>query len=132
MVWTQFWDMNSGGSQKESFSQCFIEAPVEEAKVIFYNRFGHSPERISCSCCGDDYSISEYESLEQATAYHRGCDFDKDKKEHVERPSKDSWRKYVTLEDYIKNNDVCVIRADQIKAGEREGDLPQQGYVWMD
>jgi hypothetical protein len=50
-----------------------IEAPEEEAKVIFYNRFGHNPERVSCTCCGGDYSISEEPTLKRLTGYHRNC-----------------------------------------------------------
>jgi hypothetical protein len=74
-VWTQFWDMSSGGDHKEQWSQIFIEAPEDEAKRIFFARFGHNPERVSCTCCGGDYSINEHESLELATAYHRNCDY---------------------------------------------------------
>jgi hypothetical protein len=74
-MWTRFMDMRSGGSQKENFAHCYIEAPENEAKIIFYNRFGHNPERVTCTCCGDDYSISEYETLEQATAYERNCEY---------------------------------------------------------
>jgi hypothetical protein len=75
IMWTEFIDMHSGGGQKEGFSHCFIEAPENEAKVIFYNRFGHNPERVTCTCCGGDYSIIEYETLEQATAYERNCEY---------------------------------------------------------
>lgn len=75
MPWTQFMDMHSGGPQKEQFAYCYIEAPEDEAKRVFYARFGHNPDRVSCTCCGSDYSISEYESLEQATAYNRGLRF---------------------------------------------------------
>ena len=32
MVWTEFWDMSSGGGHKEEFHYCHIEAPEEEAK----------------------------------------------------------------------------------------------------
>ncbi len=71
-MWTHFMDMHSGGSCKEEpYNHIFIEAPEEEAVVIFYNRFDHNPNRISCTCCGQDYSISEYPTLEQATAYER-------------------------------------------------------------
>jgi hypothetical protein len=72
-MWTQFMDMHSGGGLKENFQYCYIEAPEEEAKLIFYNRFGHDPERITCTCCGDDYSIMEFETLQEATAYERKC-----------------------------------------------------------
>lgn len=72
--WTLFWDMHSGGGSKENADKIYIQAPEEEAKVVFYNRFGHSPERVSCTCCGDDYSISESATLEEASAYHRNCE----------------------------------------------------------
>lgn len=73
-MWTRFMDMHSGGGTKENgFDFIFIEAPEHEARLIFYNRFGHNPERVSCTCCGDDYSISEHESLEQISGYDRHC-----------------------------------------------------------
>jgi hypothetical protein len=66
--------MHSGGGLKESpYHFIYIEAPEKEACVIFYNRFGHSPSRVSCTCCGDDYSVSENKSLAQLTGFHRGC-----------------------------------------------------------
>ena len=72
-MWTQFHDMHSGGGLKESpYHQIFIEAARTEAEVIFYNRFGHNPNRISCTCCGEDYSIREAKTLEKATAFERG------------------------------------------------------------
>lgn len=73
-IWTQFWDMHSGGSSKEKWSHIYIEAPEEEAVVIFYNRFGHNPHRVTCTCCGSDYSISSGE-LQELTGYHRGCKY---------------------------------------------------------
>lgn len=42
-MWTKFWDMASGGGQKEPFKFCYIEAPEEEAERIFQARFGHNP-----------------------------------------------------------------------------------------
>lgn len=70
--WTQFWDMHSGGGQKLDWSQIFIEAPEDEARRVFYARFGRNPNNVTCGCCGADYSVSESDSLEEATAYHRG------------------------------------------------------------
>lgn len=121
--------MHSGGGQKENFSHCFIEAPENEAKIIFYNRFGHNPERVTCTCCGDDYSISEYETLEQATAYERNCKYVKDT--YIEEKG-DSYREYLTLPEYLKQSDVLVIFAADIKDNERVGSIPQQGYVWVE
>jgi hypothetical protein len=154
--WTQFWDMHSGGRQKEDYSQIYIEAPENEAKIIFYNRFGHNPSRVSCTCCGDDYSISEGDSLEQITGYQRGCDFAyfKNGKEvteneawkigkgllkgcesrYVEResPSKMSFNKFMSIEQYAKQKDVLIIYAKDINDEERKGHVPDQGYVWVD
>jgi hypothetical protein len=167
MVWTQFWDMHSGGGTKEEpYEKIYIEAPEAEAKVIFFNRFGHNPERVSCTCCGEDYSVHEHPSLAEATGFQRNCNyawFDADGNrmpedfnprslspsrrydvahEHgyeqriVEEPDpiKAGYRtmQYETLEDYLKHPDVLVIPEAEIKPEEREGDVPQQGYVWMD
>lgn len=142
-MWTEFKDMHSGGSQKEEWSEIFIEAPEEEAKIIFYNRFGHNPDRVTCTCCGNDYSINEYETLEEATAYERGCKFDKEQNKYIEEPDNaTSWRKeYQTLQNAIEtgiliNSIICdkalFIFEKDIKPEERNGALPQQGYVWVD
>lgn len=66
-MWTRFWDMNSGGGQKEPFEMIFVEAPAEEAALIFTRRFGHDPHRVTCLCCGPDYAIDGFETLEAAT-----------------------------------------------------------------
>jgi hypothetical protein len=75
-TWTRFMDMHSGGDSKEKAEYIFIEAPESEAKVIFYEKFGHDPERVSCACCGQDYSITageKEEDLAQITGLERGC-----------------------------------------------------------
>jgi len=73
-MWTHFWDMHSGGGLKEPWQHIYIEAPMEQAKSVFYNRFGHNPDRVTCTCCGNDYSISEEETLADVTWYQRNCD----------------------------------------------------------
>lgn len=156
MTWTRFMDMYSGGGSKEPQSKILIEAPEAEAKVIFYNRFGHNPDRVTCTCCGNDYSIDDYETLEQATAFDRGCRyayFRPDGTEceenegwvpgkgqpkgytsrYVEEPgTKFTFNKYQPLAEYLGSSDVLVIRAEEIKPEERSGDIPKQGYVWVD
>jgi len=121
--WTQFWDMHSGGGTKEEpYEKIYIEAPEAEAKVIFYNKFGHNPERFSCTCCGDDYSISESVSLEQASAYHRNCRYDEKAKGYVEEPNnKYGEKKLITIPEYSKQKDVLVVYAKDIKDSERVG-----------
>jgi len=157
MPWTLFWDMHSGGDLKEDWAKIYIEAPKEEAKLIFYNRFGHNPERVTCTCCGEDYAIDESESLEEASAFHRGCEygyFDPQGNEvsraqallepprfwlkpgytsrYVERQRREfKWARYLTLEQYIQEDDVLIIRKEDIKPAEREGTIPTQGYVWV-
>jgi hypothetical protein len=135
--------MNSGGGRKEDFSLLFIEAPEAEAKVIFFNRFGHNPERVTCTCCGDDYSIDEEETLEQASASDRGCRYDAALDRYVEEPDPERrWGGvYIPLPEFIsagdringafRNEKVAFIFAADIKPEERAGNAPQQGYVWL-
>lgn len=155
--WTQFHDMHSGGGLKEKpYGYIYIEAPKEEAKVIFYNRFGHNPSRVSCTCCGDDYSITESDSLAEASGFERGCAYVYRNKKGEIVPENLAWksgvgllkgctggyedipntkykfRDYEPLEKYLKREDVLVIYSKDIKKSERIGDVPQQGYVWQD
>lgn len=156
-MWTQLMDMHSGGGTKEKWEYIYIEASVEEAKLIFYNKFGHSPDRVSCTCCGNDYSCSEDETLEEATAYNRGCALvykDKNGKEvpkekawtpgnkglnkgytsgYAEHGDKErSWETFCKFETYLKNKSILVIYKKNIKENDRQGTLPEQGYVWQD
>ena len=129
-MWTLFWDMHSGSGLKEKWSKIFIEAPRKEAEIIFYHRFRHNPYRVTCTCCGEDYSVEEEKSLKQLTGYHRNCADDKSGK-YIEKPRYEK-KSYQTLAQYLKNKDVLVIRKKDIKPIERIGSLPRQGYVWTD
>lgn len=134
-MWTRFMDMHSGGSTKEPpFEYIYIEAPEAEAKTIFYNRFGHNPENIACSCCGENYSIDESETLEQASGYDRNCAWDEKTRGYIEEAQTAySWRgDLVTLEEYINLEYVKIIWAADIKPEERKGELPRRGWVWID
>lgn len=160
-VWTQFHDMHSGGGLKEPpYGRIYIEASENEARAIFYNRFGHNPDRVSCTCCGEDYSISEYVSLAQASGFERNCrnlvtpqdssglyvkpkDASFDEHYYLEdgeappkgyEIDKTGWKtgKYETLAEYVKHSDVLVIYAKDIKPSERAAEIPEQGYVWVD
>jgi len=149
-------DMHSGGGSKEKWEYIYIEAPKKDAVTIFYNMFGHNPNRVTCTCCGEDYSITESETLEQATGYERGCAYAYFNKEGAEIPQDEAWiggkgmvdgcyskyverrdvtkysKDYVTLEEYLKKSDVRVIYADEILPQHRTGSVPKQGYVWVD
>jgi len=169
-MFTRFMDMHSGGGTKEGpYEYIYIEATQSEAEIIFYNRFGHNPNRVSCTCCGSDYSINEEADLEQGTAHERNCEyvyFDPKGNEcerneawvsgkgmrkgyhsgYVERqdqrkieiredcdiPEDSQWGLYVSLSEYLKKEDTLLIRKEDIKPEEREGSVPEQGYVWQD
>lgn len=131
-MWTRFMDMHSGGGSKEKpFEYIYIEAPEAEAKVIFYNRFGHNPERVTCTCCGDDYSIYEEESLEQLSAYDRNCRYEASTRQWVEEIGA-SYRPYESIEEYKKREDVLIIPASEILDSEREGELPVEYDYYYD
>ncbi len=135
-MWTQFWDMHSGGGTKESpYEKIYIEAQNEkEAKIVFYNRFGHNPNRVTCTCCGEDYSISSEEDLGQLTGYHRHCEYDNNTQKYTDEPRKNYYenRAVIPLEVYCTNHDVLVIRDEDIKPEEKIGEVPDQGYMWID
>lgn len=153
-MWTHFHDMHSGGGQKLDWGHIFIEAPQAEAEIIFQNRFKRNPNRVTCTCCGEDYSISEEKSLEQATAFERGCGYfyrDANGNEVDEKlawiPGKGttegvkggyeeraggrfSHRDHIPLADYLASGEAHVIYAKDIKPEERVGSLRREGYVW--
>lgn len=154
-VWTHFHDMSSGGSTKLQWKHIWMQAPEEEARRAFYAKFGRNPDCITCTCCGADYSVSaEHETLEQATAFERGCRYVPAKKgpdgryilpdpnagyiEDDESPPEGyavsgmpRWGKYQTLAEFLRRPDILIVRAEDIGADERKVDVPQQGYVWV-
>ena len=125
--WTMFDDMHSGGGLKEKpYDMIYIQAPLEQAKLIFYNRFGHNPNRVTCTCCGADYSAREYSTLDQATAYKRDWEWDDTAQQYFECVNS------VPMSVYAARKDVLIIAHEDIKDEERQGELPEQGYVWVD
>ena len=104
MFWL-FHDMSSGGYDKTAYKLILIEAESEkEAVSVFYSRFNFNPNRVTCSCCGEDYSISRRESIEDAFIF-------------FDSPRYDS---------------RLIIKADEIDNNEKNLDVPRQGYVWVD
>lgn len=130
-MWTRFMDTHSGGGQKLSHAKILIEAPEKEAEIIFQNRFNRNPNRVTCTCCGEDYSISEAETLEEVTAYDRGCCWDEIKKSYVEEGGgKWNHNTYITIQDYLNSGDALILRTTDIKPEERVGELREEGYIW--
>ena len=58
-MWTQFYDLSSGGTEKTDWSVIYIELPIEDAIEYFQDRFGLDPYNITCPCCGEDFSVQE-------------------------------------------------------------------------
>lgn len=157
MPWTHFNDMHSGGGTKvDGYEHIYIEADRETATAVFYNRFGRSPERVTCTCCGPDYSIEEKPTLKQATGYERNCRHLKTPKDENSRymnglpeiqnqywlepgdeppegfevSDKDPFGEYVPLGEYIERDTVLLIPGDEIEVPETDADVPKEGYVW--
>lgn len=104
VTWTAFWDKHSGGGCKEPpYEYIYIEAPEKPARKYFKRRFGHKATRVTCNCCGQDYSISEEPSLEQATGYERGASHNGKK-----------WVGGKPLETFRKRGDVLIISAAEM------------------
>lgn len=58
-MFTRFFDMSSGGSEKEDFCTLYVELHENDAIEWFENKYGHSPYNVTCTCCGSDYSVCE-------------------------------------------------------------------------
>lgn len=56
-MWTLFIDNHTGGYSKEKFDRILIEAKEAVAVRVFFARFGHRYDRVSCTCCGPDYGV---------------------------------------------------------------------------
>lgn len=63
-MWTEFNDNHSGGNIKiPPYGSIWIELPEELAVLFFVEHFDRSPYYVSCSCCGEDYSIYTHKRL---------------------------------------------------------------------
>ncbi len=113
--WTLFNDMHSGGGTKHKYELIYIEAPYKEAIRVFYARFGTNPYRVSCTCCGADYSVTPYDETD----------------DQIVDPKKDMQSASAYRARYWRNGEVLVIPATEISDDERNGpEPPAQGYVW--
>lgn len=108
MVWTRFMDMNSGGWPKLDWTSIYIEAPEDIARAIFRARFHRDPDYVTCNCCGQDYSVSESATLEQASGHDRNCDHDNTG--YVERP-RYAELQYYTVEEYSHDPRALILYA---------------------
>ena len=47
-MWTKFFDMASGGSEKTDYAQIYIELPEDEARKYFEDKFGRDSDNVTC------------------------------------------------------------------------------------
>lgn len=139
-------DMHSGGRTKiEPFNKILIEAPEDAAREYFTKRWGRDPEHVTCRCCGEDYSVSQEESLAQITGYDRHLRCTETKRDPVTGlylnddpkaavyleegedppegygicPVSEISRRYyrpLTLDEYMAKPDVLVVRGEEVLA----------------
>lgn len=73
-MWYRFSDLHSGGFAKTKYHKVYIEAPDDnDAEQLFTQVMGRNPHNVTCTCCGVDYSIIDFATLDEATEYEREC-----------------------------------------------------------
>jgi hypothetical protein len=92
--------MHSGGGLKDRWSQIYIEADEEVALNVFRHMFGHDPLDVACDCCGQNYSLRESSSLEQASGFHRGCAWEGDGYAEKQDPQR-KYQRYQTIASWL-------------------------------
>jgi len=139
-MWTEFYDLCTGGYIKTPYKRIYIEAPKEVAIGLFCKRFERVPVHMSCECCDDDYAVREDRTLEEASSYARGCDWDEERGIDINKndPTNDwswsgnSWYSvpYRTFQQFIEDStpgsgsdypiDTLVIRKEDLIAEFRK------------
>jgi hypothetical protein len=99
MTWTVFEDMYSGGRAKLEAEYIYVEASKEEAKKVFRSHTGLNPDNTTCECCGRDYVIYEYDSLEEASSWRR---------EHIAQERHNDSTP-ISMDEYLMRQDIMVI-----------------------
>lgn len=111
--WTLFSDAYAEGFLKfKHYEFIIVEGKVEEALSMFIDMTNVDPKKVTCTCCGQHYSIREYDSVFQATAFERGCRYDNSLQCYVEEVSDFPIMEYATVENFINQDNVLVIFAD--------------------
>lgn len=106
-MWTRFRDMHSGGGQKTGFDHIYVELPERQAVTWFKQYFNRNPYNTTCRTCGDDFSISEGESIQKLTSFQRNARVNDDGTEVPES----TWGKYLTLEEYGDLDEAFIMSA---------------------
>ena len=121
MTWTRFDDCHSGGGTKlGDLEVIFIQEKEEVARVVFYNRFGRNADKVTCTCCGPDYSVSEKDNLGD---FH---EFGKNTQRRVDALECEE------LGISYQDDEMLIIPDCDVKDDERFGEVREQGYVWVE
>lgn len=117
-LYTLFMDMHSGGQAKVQNGKVdveyiIVEGDEPEAIALFQRTFNRNPLNVTCSCCGEDYSLTTG-ALDQITAYHRHCDYDESVKQWVDIPRFEEYP-VIVLDDFLAQDNVRVVRDEKAK-----------------
>ena len=113
--YTQFMDMYSGGGNKIDIDgvpkeYIYIASSSEEKAIeICEEKLYQDPYEVACDCCGENFSVSTYDSLKEATAYERNCKWVGDGYSEEEGSY---GRSMISLEDYLKRDSVLFIEGE--------------------
>jgi hypothetical protein len=118
-TYTIFYDMSSGGSEKESFTKLAVRLPETEAVDWFEEKYGHSPYNVTCSCCGEDYAVYEKSDTDGADLV-------------VENPSRCNAKGDLLASLVAHVRDDCVILQERqcIEDGWFIKVIPSQVQLW--
>jgi hypothetical protein len=96
-VIAKFQDLLSGGILKVKGKDIiYMETAPGTSRDAFKEYFGFDPLNTYCDCCGKDFCISEFDSLENATHKERTRDRDEN-------------GKIPNTESYIKKRDIQFV-----------------------
>lgn len=126
-MWTQFYDMSSGGGQKLEWKKIFVEAPKGIAVKYFKQRFRRDPEHVTCRCCGEDFSLDSKPTLEELTGYDRNCEFDMTERRYVERPMGKA--QLIPLDIYMQKREYLFVPKSEVQEllrGEHEDETEEE------
>lgn len=110
-MWTKFVLTVLGSHHTSKYSEIYIEEDNHEARMVLRKLYPDIPGSVRCPCCIKMDLVYEdyyYEYLEEATKPERGYKFNTSNGKYEES------EKSISLDEYIKNDYVLVIRKNDI------------------
>lgn len=114
-MWYQFHDMEARGQPLHEYTDIYVEAdsPEDAGRVI--------KEVLGTEAYGYHdgmplYASAEDISLEQITAFDRGCRWNSEQRLYTEEPdASNPFAEYSTLDAYVAQDHVLVIDGDEAR-----------------